>query len=177
MVKQRERDRHPTKTRPGGHWYSVSPPPPFFLEGGKWISISGGLISPIMVHSPLSGPGVNIAGRCQDANTDQSQGDGSWWPSNLPKPWWLICWYHRSKFYHCHSLFLSRSTQTMCWHISARAFVCMCFFQLSMTDKLSDGFVLCVMYCSLTSMMSSLENPRSWNHRWNDYQQCVQYIV
>ena len=113
-----------------------------------------------MVHSPLSGPGVNIAGWCQDANTDQSQGDGSWWPSNLPKLWWLLCWYHHSKFYHCHSLFLSRSTQSMCWHILVWAFVCMCLFQLSVTDKLSDGIVLCVMYCSLTSMM-----PFPWKIR------------
>lgn len=125
MVKQKERERHPTKTRPD---QTRSPPPAPFLEAGKWISISGGLISLIMVHSPFSGPGVNIAGWCQDANTDQSQGDGSWWPSNLPKLWWLLCWYHHSKFYHCHSLFLSRSTQSVCWHILVCEFVCMGLF-------------------------------------------------
>lgn len=120
MVKQRERDWHQTKTRPEQeatdiHSTPLSPP---LLEARKWISISGGLISLIMVHSPLSGPGVNITGWCQDANTDQSQRDGSWWPPNLPKPWWPLCWYHHSKFYHCHSLFLSRSTQSMLARLS-----------------------------------------------------------
>lgn len=110
-----------------------------------------------MVHSPLSGPRVNIAGWCQDANTDQSQGDGSWWPSNLPKLWWLLCWYHHSKFYHCHSVFLSRSTQSMLAHLRLSVCVCMRLFQLSVTDKLSDGIVLCVMYCGLTSVM-----PFAW---------------
>lgn len=166
MVPQREQYRQPTKTRPGGH--RSSPSPPLHLEAGKWISISGGLISLIMVHSPLSGPGVNIRGRCQGMNTDQSQGDGSWWPSNLPKLWWLLCWYHHSKFYHCHSLFLSRSTQTMCWHILLH--LSLCLFQLAVTEKLSDVMRLCLRYCRLTNTMLLLENAK---RRKNDKQEYV----
>lgn len=78
--------------------------------------------------APFQDPGVNIASWCQDVNTDQRRGDGSWWPSNLPEPWWLLCWYHRSKFYHCHSLFLSRSTQSMLVRPGRSVFLVFNFF-------------------------------------------------
>lgn len=158
MVKHRERDWHQTKTRPDQEATDIHSTPhlPPLLEARKWISISGGLISLIMVHSPLSGPGVNIAGWCQDANTDQSQGDGSWW---LP-----ICQSRDGRF--ADTITVNSITVALCfypealrvcWHVLVSAFVCMHLFQLSVADNLSDGIVLCVMYCSLTSLM-----PFAW---------------
>lgn len=153
MAKRRKRDRHPTKTRADQEGTDIHSQTSSSRQE-KWISISGGWISLIAVHRPLSGPGVNIAGWCQDANTDQSRGDGpwwalmgpdgSWWPSNLPKLWWLLCRYNRSKFYHCHSLFLSRSTQSVGTCVQ-------CAFSSCPWLTRYDGIVFCVLYCSLNS--------------------------
>lgn len=46
----------------------------------------------------------------------------------------------------------------VCWHVLVWAFAHMYLFQLSVTDKLSDGIVLSVMYCSLTPLMPSARN-------------------
>lgn len=46
----------------------------------------------------------------------------------------------------------------VCWHILVWASARMYLFQLPVTDKLSDGIVLSVMYCSLTPLMPSATN-------------------
>lgn len=47
----------------------------------------------------------------------------------------------------------------VCWHILVWAFHGYVLFQLSVTDKLSDGIVLSVMYCGLTLLMPSARRP------------------
>lgn len=144
MAKRRKRDRHPAKTRADQEGTDIHSQTSSSRQE-KWISISGGWISLIAVHRPLSGPGVNIAGWCQDANTDQSRGDGSWWalmgPDGLP-----ICQSCDGCF--ADTIAVNSITVTLCFYpeaLSLLAHVCNAPF-LAVHDW-QDMMALCSVFC------------------------------
>lgn len=153
-MKQTERDRHPTKTRPDQTrrpliFHPALPCPPnssrqengflFLVAWYRWswfiapfqgleLTSRADVRMRTLIRAREMGPdGLPICQSCDGCFADTI---------TVNSITVTLCFYPEAL--------------SMCWHI----LVCMCLFQLSVTDKLSDGIVLCVVYCSLTSTMA-----------------------